>query len=130
MNNHIFATNINEPIGTHRVLISGEGRLLDQGVANLLYSTQGLEVNEGKYANEERLTEDVVRYHPESIILFHSTPAKQKKFLTLLERKGLADQIRIILINLEDNLLYIYQRHHWFTTDSTHFMSILNNTCA
>lgn len=106
-----------------RVLVFGDTRLLDAGIANLLSRQADLEMVNIASDDTATLLGQIETHRPDAIVLDELTyRADRTKLLAFLENYP---EIRVILVSADSNLISIYQGQQVTITQVTDFVNIV-----
>lgn len=85
------------------------------GLENLLRQEKSLKIL-GNETNEERAIDQIKECQPEVVIVYRDDTLNNSKALIIEILKANPD-IRVIGLNLQNNVFFVYQATQWVTTD-------------
>ena len=106
-----------------RVLVFGDGLLLDSGIVNLLSREADLEIVEMASDDTAALLRQIELFQPTVVVLDELTYlADRTKLLAFLENDP---EIRVVMVSADSNLMSIYQGRQVAITQATDFVNIV-----
>jgi chemotaxis response regulator CheB len=118
---------ISSPEGTAmsltRILVFGNGLLLDAGIVTLLSREPDLEIAYTESDDTVALLEQIETIRPNAVVLDELTyRADRTKLLTFFEN---CPEIRVVMASADSNLLWIYQGQQVAIRQATDFVNIV-----
>jgi hypothetical protein len=114
-----------DPSPRRRILVTGSGTLLDQGVTELLSENNNLDIWNQPFESDDLLAQSAAIVNPDIIIHFHTEPGLKKRLIALLEQILPQEKLRIIIVHLRKNNLNVYNKQQWGSVGNENFLSII-----
>ena len=109
-----------------RVLVIFDEPILKAGVESLLSREVDLEILSTTLVNGDQLCDQLNSYCPEVVILDEKLEsARISNVIDLLNRYP---SIRVLVVNLRDNRLHIYEKHEIMVAHSTDLVSTIRGS--
>jgi len=110
-----------------RVLIVGDGSLLDDGLRRLLADKAFLEVSNIVYSDELTLQEHLLRLKPDTIVLCEEEPLSVSRIFELgADIPGLK-RLRVITVLADSNVVEVIERQQVMAAGSTDLLTLLRH---
>jgi DNA-binding NarL/FixJ family response regulator len=108
-----------------RILIVGNGAMLEQGVENLLTQEPNVHVWTVNHENEGAFIQDVLGARPD-VILFHETDELDSgRIFDLLKFIPIVDSLRVIILRSSSAAIDLYDRRRVNAANSRDLLSLV-----
>jgi hypothetical protein len=108
-----------------RVLIVGDGSLLDEGLRRLLAGKEFLEVANITYTDEATLRDHIFTLKPDTIVLYEGGPLSVNRVFELgADIPGLK-RLRVITILVDSNAVDVVERRQVVAVGSADLLTLL-----